>query len=194
MKSKRFVSAVCIALILAAACNKKAAELAIYIPKDASVVFVIDAKAITDKINSSGVNMDTLIKLFSDKDAHVKANWSDIKNSGIDLNKSLYFFERQSNSMQHGSLQSAALIAAINDDKKIEAFLEKQKPNSKISSGNGYKYMLLNNNSVAGWTSKALIISSANQNENNNSESAKPQQQLQIMFNQKEYSSIAYLN
>jgi hypothetical protein len=50
---------------LLTSCNNHAPKEAKFIPKDASAVLVMDPKSLHDKLEKSGINMDTLInRLF----------------------------------------------------------------------------------------------------------------------------------
>ena len=89
MKNK-FSLPVIISFLLFAfsSCKQNVPQLALYVPKDAASVFVIDVKAITDKINSSGITLDSLANMFNKNENGL--HWSDIENSGIDLTKSVF--------------------------------------------------------------------------------------------------------
>ncbi len=116
MKNKFLLLAVVLVFAITS-CKHAVNQLALYVPKDAAAVFIIDAKSITDKISSSGITLDSLANMFN-KNAN-ELHWNDIKNSGIDLTKSLIVFTKQSNSMQAGKAQSFGLIAEIADKNKL---------------------------------------------------------------------------
>jgi len=122
--------------------------------------------------------------------------WRDIRNSGIDLNNPVYIFSKQTNSVQTGNTTSGGLIAQITDDKKLEAFLKKEKPGGDILSGGKYKYLSLGNDFIAGWTDKILIISlvtggSSAPGTYSTGEGTLSQLQLTTLFTQEESASIA---
>src|ERR1700712_5196638 len=110
MKYKFSLPVIISFLLLAfSSCKQNVPQLALYVPKDAASVFVIDAKAITDKISSSGITLDSLANMFNKNETGL--HWNDIENSGIDLTKSFFVFSKQNNSMQSGKTASFGLIA-----------------------------------------------------------------------------------
>ena len=193
MKNRLLITAIIFVTVIAyASCTKPESQLALYVPKNATRVLTIDTKAITDKIASSGITIDSLASLFKEDEGEPGLQWNDIRNSGIDLNKSVYIFSKQTSSVQLGKIQSGALIAEVADVNKLEAFFKKQTSNN-VSSAEKFKYISLNHESVAGWTNKIVIISTINA-ANNSSENVSPQQQLTTLFTQKESASIASLD
>ena len=126
MKNKLSLPAIISILLLAfSSCKQNVPQLALYVPKDAASVFVVDTKAITDKISSSGITLDSLANMFNKNENGL--HWNDIENSGIDLTKSFFVFNRQNNSMQAGKTANFGLIAAIADKNKLESFFLKNK-------------------------------------------------------------------
>src|ERR1044071_8726703 len=93
-----FLKIPAIIFIVFASCKKPVPELAVFVPKDAATIFVIDPKAITDKLSSSGITIDSFANLFEDKSNAYSLRWNDIKNSGIDLNSLVFTFKKESNS------------------------------------------------------------------------------------------------
>ncbi|MFT4155397.1 DUF4836 family protein [Parafilimonas sp.] len=188
MKNKSVaVIGVCFAMIIFNACKQTPSSLALYVPKDASAVFVIDAKSMADKIASSDITLDSLASLMhSGNDNMLK--WNDIENSGVDISKPLYVFTKEAASIQRGNIESSALIAEVNDENKMEAFFKARKPGSAISSISGYKYLKLQAGVIAGWTNKVLIVSCI---QGDDVQDAVLQSQLTALFNQKESESIA---
>ena len=199
MKNKfSLFTAICFAMLAFAACEKPVSQLAIYVPKDASAVFTIDTKAIMDKIASSGITIDSLANMLTKNNDEFALHWNDIKNSGINLNKPLYAFVKQTNSIQQGNIQSSGIIAEIDDAKKIEAFLKKEKVGADVLSGGKYQYIALGDDYVAGWTDKILIISNvsggnASPGKYSTGEGTLSQLQLTTLFTQNESASIASL-
>ena len=179
------------------ACKQNVPQLAIYVPKDAASVFAVDTKAITDKINSSGITMDSLVNMFNKDDSYL--HWSDIENSGIDLSQSIFVFSNQSSSIQSGSMKKSGVIASIKDKDKLVAFLKKQKPDGNILKGDKYEYLALGDNYVAGWSNKVFIISqltggNSSPGNYNTGEGTLSQQQLTMLFSQSESNSVASID
>lgn len=167
-------------------CKQSTTPLALYIPKDAATVMEIDTKSITDKIQSSGITLDSLANMM-DKNDH-NMHWSDIENSGVDLNKPFFIFSSESSSMQNGNSKSSGVVAAVSDKNKLQRFLQKQAAGAAVKSDNKYQYIDLNDGSVAGWTNDVLIISDVNNNENTS------HQQLTTLFTQSESNSVVSID
>ncbi|MEP6682831.1 MAG: DUF4836 family protein [Parafilimonas sp.] len=197
MKNKLLAfAATCFLIIAFAACKNAVPKLALYIPKDASVVFAVDPKSVMDKIASSGITIDSLANLFTKKSDDYSLRWNDIKNSGIDLSKSIYFFTKQTNAMQTGAVSSSGIIAEVQDAAKLEAFLKKEKVGKDVLSGGKYKYITLGNDFIAGWTDKILIVSAVTGGTSapgtySTGEGTLSQLQLTTLFSQEESASIA---
>jgi uncharacterized protein DUF4836 len=197
MKNKLLAfAATCLLIIAFAACKRSVPQLALYIPKDASVVFAVDPKSIMDKIASSGITIDSLANLLTKKTNDYDLQWNDIKNSGIDLSKSIYFFTKQTNSMQTGAVSSSGILAEVQDAGKLEAFLKKERVGKDVLSGGKYKYITLSDDFVAGWTDKTLVISAVTGGTSSpgtysTGEGTLSQLQLTTLFSQNESSSIA---
>ncbi|MBV9962479.1 MAG: DUF4836 family protein [Parafilimonas sp.] len=185
-----------LAIITFATCKKPVPDLALYVPKDASFVLTIDPKSIMDKIESSGITIDSLANLFAQKNDAYALRWDDIKNSGIDLTQPIYVFVKGTNSIQSGSIQNAGIIAKVQDASKLEAFLKKEKVGANVLSGDKYKYIALGNDFVAGWTDKVLIMSAVSGGNSSpgsysTGEGTLSQKQLTTLFTQNESASIA---
>ena len=176
----------CAALFAFNSCKQTASSLALYVPKDASAVFVVDSKSVMDKIASSGITIDSLADMMSERNGD-GLKWKDIENSGVDVSKSFYVFTKETNSIQQGHIKSGALIAEVNDEGKLEAFFKARKPAGTISAESGYKYLELHNNIIAGWTGKVLIIAGIS---GGDSPDSLLQSQLTALFNQKASESI----
>ena len=186
---------IAVAVITFATCKKPVPDLALYVPKDASFVLTIDPKSIMDKIESSGITIDSLANLFTKKSDEYALRWSDIKNSGIDLTQPIYIFAKQANSMQAGKTTSSGFIVKVQDAAKLEVFLKKEKVGSNVLSSGKYKYIKLNDEAIGGWTDKVFIISSVmggdSKGNYSTGEGMASQQQLTTLFTQSESASIA---
>lgn len=191
MKNKLSLPAIISILLFAfSSCKQNVPQLALYVPKDAATVFVINAKAITDKISSSGITLDSLANMFNKNETGL--HWNDIENSGIDLTKSFFIFNRQNTSMQAGKTASFGLIAEVADKNKLEAFFKKQISSADIKQDSKYKYVDIEKGNVAGWNDKVLIISGVVTGSAN--DEAASHQQLTNLFTQTESNSVASIN
>ena len=197
MKNRFPVFAIlCVAMIAFAACEKPVSQFALYIPKDASLVFTVDTKAVMDKIASSGMTIDSVVNMLTEQNDEQALRWTDIKNSGVDLNQPVSFFSKETNSIQSGNMKSNGLIAQVEDAKKLEAFLKKERPDNDILSGGKYKYISLGDGAIGGWTDKIFIISSVtggnvSPGTYSTGEGTLSQLQLTTLFTQDKSASIA---
>ena len=187
MNNKLPLFAIISFLLLLFSCKQNVPQLALYVPKDAASVFIVDAKAITDKISSSGITLDSLANMLNKNKNGLQ--WNDIQNSGIDLTKSFFIFNRQNNSMQAGKSASFGLIAEVADKNKLEAFFRKQVSGATAKQDSKYKYVDLGKGNVAGWNDKVLIISGVVTGSDN--DEASSHQQLTALFTQTESNSVA---
>jgi len=190
MKNKFLSAVVVLAMLVFATCKKPVSPLAEFVPKNAAAVFVVDVKRVTDKIATSGITIDSLANLLSDRDEDA-LHWSDIKNSGIDLNIPFFIFSDQTNSVQSGSTKSFGVVAQIEDQDKLEAFLKNQNPGGEVKSDTKYQYLDLKNGFVAGWKDKVLIISGVVSGTKMSGDETLSHQQLTTLFTQDESASIA---
>ncbi|MBS1747031.1 MAG: DUF4836 family protein [Bacteroidetes bacterium] len=189
MKNKSFsLLFAVLSIIVITSCHEKTPQLALYIPKDVSTVLVVDTKTIADKINSSGITLDSIANMFN-KNKNAK-NWEDVKNSGIDLTMPVYIFNKMNSSMQAGQNQEVGFIASVKDKTKLEAFLKKQAGNATVQSGGAFQYLQLDNNAVAGWNDNAVIFTGSS----NNAMDSSSAQLLKNCFTQSESNSVASID
>jgi hypothetical protein len=191
MKNK-FLLLVIAVMVIISSCKQNAPQLAIYIPKDAAFVLEVDVNTIKEKINSSGITLDSLVNMMDKHGSDL--HWSDIENSGVDIKKPFFVFSSAINSMQNGNTENAGVIAALSAQGKLESFLQKEWNAATVKSDKEYKYIDLKDGSVVGWNDKVVIISTVKQNKQNNANEALSHQQLTTLFSQKESNSLASVN
>jgi len=152
---------------LLTSCNNPSPNEAKYIPKDASAVLVIDPKNLHDKLEKSGINMDTLInRLFQRNavDTADRKHFYEIKDdAGINWESKIFFFGLQSTDQTNASVIN--LMAGISDATKFESFLKKQSffVNKSVQKEKGFSYILINNESMISWN-ESIAIGSSYQN------------------------------
>ena len=152
---------------LLTSCNNPSPNEAKYIPKDASAVLVIDPKNLHDKLEKSGINMDTLInRLFQRNavDTADRKHFYEIKDgAGINWESKIFFFGLQSTDQTNASVIN--LMAGLSDATKFETFLKKQSffVNKAVQKEKGYSYILINNESMISWN-ESIVIGSSYQN------------------------------
>ncbi|HYJ63421.1 MAG TPA: DUF4836 family protein [Parafilimonas sp.] len=193
MKHKPLLPVVISVLLFAlSSCKQNVPQLALYVPKDAATVFVIDTKAITDKINSSGITMDSIMNMMDKYGSNL--HWSDIENSGVDLIKPFFAFNSTTNSMQNGNTENSGVVASLSATGKLESFLQKQLNTPNVKTDTKYKYIDLKDGSVVGWNNNVLILSSVKPNKQERADEALSHQQLTTLFTQSESNSLASIS
>ena len=185
----RFLSTVVITMFVFG-CKQPVSPLAEFIPKGAAAVFIVDVNQIKDKVNSSGITIDSLVDLFSDEETDNAIRWSDITHSGIDLKVPLFIFSDQNNSIQNGNTANFGLVAQIENEGKLIDFLKKHNPGAEVKQDSKYKYVELKDGNVAGWENNIFIVSGST-NAGAGSDPARSHQQLTALFTQNESASIA---
>src|SRR6478752_7627303 len=122
MKNKiSVIVAICVGIVFFAACKQPSSKLALRVPADVSVVFTFDVKALTGKIASSGISIDSLASIFNNPMKENYISWNSMQNAGIKLDKPIYAFFKEQNTVQDGLVKSNALIAEVEDEKKLTA-------------------------------------------------------------------------
>ena len=163
----RFFLGFILIISLITSCNNPSPNEAKYIPKDASAVLVIDPKNLHDKLEKSGINMDTLInRLFQRNavDTADRKHFYEIKDdAGINWESKIFFFGLQSTDQTNASVIN--LMAGISDATKFESFLKKQSffVNKSVQKEKGFSYILINNESMISWN-ESIAIGSSYQN------------------------------
>lgn len=161
------------ALLLAAvlpSCKNRTPQQSKLIPKTASVVLVLDAQAMQNKLQKGGLSIDYLFENFfrrdKDDEAH-KAKLKELRTSaGIKWNSQLYFFmvNKPGKSAQE-SIHVFNLLGNLSDPSKFEAFLKKQDglKDKEIKKENGYSYLLADDGVLLSWNGQYLMASIYNQ-------------------------------
>lgn len=163
----RFFLGFILIISLITSCNNPSPNEAKYIPKDASAVLVIDPKNLHDKLEKSGINMDTLInRLFQRNavDTADRKHFYEIKDdAGINWESKIFFFGLQSTDQTNASVIN--LMAGISEATKFESFLKKQSffVNKSVQKEKGFSYILINNESMISWN-ESIAIGSSYQN------------------------------
>ncbi|MEI8073771.1 MAG: DUF4836 family protein [Bacteroidota bacterium] len=155
--------AVLIMAALFTACSNHAPKEAKYIPKDITAVLAVDPKSLHDKLEKSGINMDTLInRLFKrgGVDSNDKAKFNEISDAaGINWNDKIYFFSLQAGEEQQANSTVLNLMGGISNATKFEAFLKKQPALQKksVQKEKNYSFILINNESMISWNEGNVI-------------------------------------
>lgn len=146
------------------ACKTNVPKEARLIPKDASVVMILDPQQLQDKLQKGGISVDTLIgRVFkSDSvDSKDKAVFDELRtNAGMDWSEKLFFFLTQKSFPDQSTGLAATVIASLKDQAKLEAFLKKQ-PELKdkpIQKEKEFSYMLPHKEMMVAWNEKQVIV------------------------------------
>ena len=193
IKNTLFVAAASVVLLFAS-CKKSVPKQARYIPKDASVVFAVNAKNLQDKLDKSNISVDSLIKtaLADNKAApnDIK-QWDDLKNAGIKWQSEIFVYVQTKGSMMTGQNMLIGAVAAMDDATKFEAYFKKQKPDATIKKEANYTYAAGNSGFVAGWNKDVVIVVNGMATRGGDGATAAAQTQLAALFAQKEAESVA---
>ncbi len=159
----RSLLGILILAVVFTACGNHAPKEAKYIPKDVTAVLAVDPQNLHDKLEKSGINMDTLInRLFKrgGVDSNDKAKFTEIRDAaGINWNDKIYFFSLQSSDEKQSNSTVFNLMGGISDAKKFEAFLKKQPSlqTKPIIKEKDYSLIIINNESMIAWNESNVI-------------------------------------
>lgn len=148
---------------LLTACGNHAPKEAKYIPKDVSAVLVLDPQNLHDKLEKSGINMDTLINRLFNRggvDSAGRTKFYDIRDAaGINWNDKIYFFSLQGSNENQATSIVLNLMGGLTDAKKFEAFLKKQPSllNKTVQKEKDYSYIIISGESMLAWNESNVI-------------------------------------
>ena len=159
----RFFLGFIIMAVLLTACGNHAPKEAKFIPKEVSAVLVMDPKSLHDKLEKSGINMDTLInRLFQRNavDTNDRAHFYEIKDgAGMNWDSQIFFFALQNTDQNQSNATVLNLIAGLSDATKFESFLKKQTffLNKAVQKEKTYSYIIINSESMIAWNESNVI-------------------------------------
>jgi hypothetical protein len=188
-----------LAVLLFVSCKSSTPKQLKHIPKDALVVFSLNAKRLNDKLADSKLSIDSLVKSvigsYGATPADVK-RLDDMKEAGIDWTSDVYGFYQTRGSAMTGTSLVMGAVAAVSSSSGLEAYLKKQKPDIVITkAAGGYSEARLNEVAVIGWNSDVVIVTAvvgnARYGNDGASEAAGSSAQLAALFEQKSDASIA---
>jgi hypothetical protein len=148
---------------LLTACGNHAPKEAKYIPKDVSAVLVLDPKSLHEKLEKSGINMDTLINRLFNRggvDSAGRTKFYDVRDAaGINWNDKIYFFSLQGSTEKQAASTVLNLMGELTDAKKFETFLKKQPTflNKTVQKEKTYSYIVISNESMVAWNETNVI-------------------------------------
>lgn len=158
-------------------CKKKdLAELKL-IPKDASMVMIIDNEQLKAKLDKANIDTDSIFnKIFS----YDSSNSKDVKekftalrnNAGIDWNKKVILFIEPKSFGAKGNGTTINLIAHVKDSSKFLAYLLKQDEirGRDVVNDKSYSYISLDYKGMVSWTDKLAMLTFFNYEETFNND------------------------
>ena len=153
---------VIVAATFIAACGSKSLKQASLIPKDASAVFILDQKAMKEKLKSGNFQMDSVINnlitsIDSSKGKKLIKDW---ENSGINNEEKLVGFMTQSGGLKNQSM-GVNFIVSLNDATKFEAFLKAQETfkTNTVAKGKLFTSMKIFDEGLISWTNEIAMFS-----------------------------------
>lgn len=147
---------------LATSCKKPVPSQVKHIPKNATFIAAINAKAITSKMLANQATIENIMKSASGNDssnAKGKQEWEDMKESGIDFTSNFYLSVAQKDgniATGKGSMIIAAL-GTINSEEKLEKYLKKKMPQVEIKKDKNFSYTTIEGDNMVAW-SKDLVV------------------------------------
>ncbi|MEO6639259.1 MAG: DUF4836 family protein [Ginsengibacter sp.] len=145
-------------------CRNNVPKEAKYIPKEASVVLVVDPQQMQDKLQKGGISIDTLINRIFKKDstdAKDKARFDDLKdNAGISWGDKIFAFATQKMNTDNSQSNTFTVLAGLKDAAKLEAYLKKQEElkNKEIKKEKDYSYITTGDGTMLAWNEQQLIL------------------------------------
>ncbi|MDB5229945.1 MAG: hypothetical protein JWN76_750 [Chitinophagaceae bacterium] len=148
-------------VLIFSSCKNAANKVAVHIPKNASVVFAVNAKSMANKLMASNLSLDSLVSAFHDSSSAdnakgMMATWEELKNSGVDWENNVYFFVSQQGSIMEGQHSTEGVLAGMKDQKAFEALLLKHKKDLKIQKADKYSYTVSGQH-IIGWNNDLVI-------------------------------------
>ncbi len=186
--------------LIATSCKKAVPKQVTFIPKDATMIFSVNARSVAEKLSKSSVNLDSLFNtIFKDSSrsdvAKMKSAVGDLKNAGIDWTSDVYFFLKNKGSVMGGQQNTFAAIALMKDAGKFEQYLKKQRPEAAVKKESKYSYATLDNDLTVGWNSDVIILAGNKEYNRAPSSSANEASDAHLLLNtlyeQKESESVA---
>jgi hypothetical protein len=148
---------------LLASCKNNVPKEAKYIPKEASLVLVLDPEQLQNKLTRGGISIDTLIAHVFKHDSidlKDKAIFANVKDSaGINWGDKIFLFAVQKTHADNSQSSSFSILGGLKDATKLEAFIKKQDElkGREIKKEKDYQYMVLSEGSMIAWNNEQVI-------------------------------------
>lgn len=159
----RYLLVLAMSIVVFTSCRKSASKQAKYIPKAATMVAAVNAKAIAKKLYSGSFTLDSFAAAVHDtaEQRHWKENMQkidELKDAGIDWDSDVLAFFAQKGGMMQGQQTTAGAVALLSDGAKLEAFIKKQHKDVKIEKGTDYTYANVDDDMIIGWNKEVAVV------------------------------------
>ena len=185
-----------IVILAAASCKSPVPEQTKYIPKDASFVLDFNSKSLSEKCASGNINFDSLIHEVTELDKNVglqsAKEWTDFKNSGVDLDNHIFMFVETGGSIMSGQSTTVALVGLMKDKQKFETYIKNHPEFGEQQNESGYSYVSSENSVAIGWNNNVAIAAFVEKGNTEGDKSKIPgaTQTLTRLFAQKETEAV----
>jgi hypothetical protein len=152
----------CMALLFIS-CRNNAPGEARYIPKDASLVLLIDPEQLTEKLQKGGISSDTLLNVLFRKSKADTADQSRIedfrKNAGLRWESKWIIFSTQKTQADNSIASAVNCMLGLQDPQKLEAYLAKQQEmaGKVIRKEKDFTYLIAGENMIISWDKEHVI-------------------------------------
>ena len=152
--SKTIFLILCISLIVTS-CGKKAQQGRM-VPKDASLVVVINTKSFTSKVSWADIQQTSWYRdksLDSTINSWQRKLMENPKLSGVDYKADQVFF-----ALKKGDLAQGVFIGDINDEQAFSLFIRKVDSTVMPTKEGNLNFMRLYNRALIGWNNKKFVF------------------------------------
>jgi hypothetical protein len=172
-KSFLFIAFISILSIALYSCSSKAPEEAKMIPKDASMVSVIDPGLLQAKLEKGNISIDSVFdKMFhnvSDSNhADLKKKFDDLRNnSGIDWSNKIFCFVEQKKYANNGTGVTVNVIAHLKDSAKFTKYINQfdEIKGRDVVKDKSFTYVQMDYKGMVSWTDKIVMTTIFNYTE-----------------------------
>lgn len=145
---QKFAGYLLLAVVLFTSCSKKSPTEIKYIPKDASMVFVVNQKSLNEKLKSGNLTVDSFINRIKrnadSSDNKAFALLEDFRNNGINFDDNMYLFFVQKGKAFSTPNNIFNVLGNMSDISKFETYLKNHKDlkGKTINKGEGFSYII----------------------------------------------------
>ncbi len=153
------------AVLLVASCKKSTPPQLKFIPKDATVVAVLNADQLKDKLVKSQASLQKIISnLSGNSDTAIEAGkkeWEALKKSGIDLEKNVYIWVVQKSGANAGASSMAnnitGVVATIKSSNDLEAYVKLKDATLEVKKDKNFSYTTKDGDKMIAWNNNTVV-------------------------------------